>query len=314
MDQALRTTGSPRRISDRRGVARRVIRGLAPVCALLALPLAGQETATAELAHLVARARADIEAFRFASGGRLAQSAPWAVGTASPRHAFHTGQTLFRKVSRLTHEVIGTEMTAPPAVPAGVVTVDAAVDLVRSAHDMLLRLLDRVGVEPTPVPPPPPGQGMARTLAEMVAANRQLNAMLVHEYRPAEIRGLVEQAVRHLAALTGEGYPDAPRPAGGLNVTSVYRKLLDCYGLVHEAGAARDIATLGLDLRAERRREGLESSDAYDLAQLLLADIAFMSGGASAPAPPYRSSSYVHSAHVYRMASVLETQLGSLVR
>lgn len=297
--------------------------GVCWACALLAAPVAGQQPpapapaapapAAAEMAQIVARIRADLEAFRFVSGGRPAQSAPWRVGAAAPRHAFYTAQTLFRKVSRLASEVIGTELKAPPASSPGVVTVDAALNVARSAHEVLLGLLGRVGVKPVPIPQLPVGPTVADTLVEMVAVNRQLNAMLVHEYRPAEIYELVERAVRHLAALTGESYPQAPRLVGNFTVTGVYRKLLDCYELAREAEAARDLVTLGLDLRAERRRERLEPSDAHDLAQLLLADIAFMSAGASGDALPYQRPSYIHPAHVHRLASVLETQLASLL-
>ena len=261
----------------------------------------------AELAQTVAVIRADIDQLRFVMGAPVVAPAPWSVNSADARHVFYTSQTLFRKVIRLANEVAAEPMIEPPGRVGSQGAVEAAVNVLAMARQRLLTLMKHIGVQPATSTPRGTPQ-LADTLVQMVEVSRQLNAMLVYEYRRMDTYELVRQAIRHV----GEPYPPLPPLVGGVTPTGVYQKLLDCYQLVWLAERRRDMRPLGLNLRRERRRLDVEPSDVYDLAQLLLADIAHMVASQSPETqePPYRHPPYIYSTHVFRLASVLEMQLG----
>lgn len=268
----------------------------------------------AQVADAVSGLRADLEEMRFVMGAPVAASARWQVSDAAPRHALATAETSFAKVHRLAFEVAGEPLAAPPA--PGAAPSAAVLATVAGAREHLRGLMVRVGVEPVaPSGRSAPSATWADALVEMVEANRQLNAMLVHEYRPAEIYDVVVESIRLVAGIADASYPRLPRLAVGKTSTDVYQRLLDCFQLARQLEAQRDMTTLGLNLRRERRRENVPSSEAYDLSRLLLADIAGMGRGlASAPnaAPPYQRPRYIYSAHVHRLADVLAEMLTTL--
>ena len=292
-------------------------RGCGRALALVALALCSapaalaQEVAPAQVADVVAALRADLEAMRFVMGAPVAAPARWQVTAAAPRHALYTAETSFAKVNRLAFEVAGQPLAAMPA-PAAPPSA-AVLATVASAHERLRGLLARVGVEPA-TPSAVRNATWADALAEMVEANRQLNAMLVHEYRPAEIYDVVVESMRHVAGIADAPYPPLPRLAVGKTTTDVYKRLLDCFRLARQVEARRDIDTLGLNLRRERRRQNVPASEAYDLSRLLLADIVGLDQAQATPkaAPPYDRPHYIYSAHVHRLADVLAGMLETL--
>ena len=279
---------------------------------------AAQVADAARVADTVARLRADIDGMRFVMGAPEVASARWQVTEATPRHVLYTAQTLFSKVSRLAHEVAGEALLEAP--PPTAITPAAVLEMVSAAHDRLLSLMARVGVEParsageTATWADAQAATWADALVELVDANRQLNAMLVHEYRPAEIYDLVVESIAHVAGIADAPVPRLPRFTVGKTPTDVYKRLLDCYQLTRQAEALRDMHTLGLNLRRERRRADVPPSEAYDLARLLLADIAGMARLQSAPKAPASlpRPTYLYSAHVYRLTDVLAGMLETL--
>ena len=293
---------------------RRCRRALALVAlALCSAPAAlAQEVAPAQVADVVAALRADLEAMRFVMGAPVAAPARWQVTAAAPRHALYTAETSFAKVNRLAFEVAGQPLAAMPA-PAAPPSA-AVLATVASAHERLRGLLVRVGVEPATPERSARNATWADALAEMVEANRQLNAMLVHEYRPAEIYDVVVESMRHVAGIADAPYPRLPRLAVGKTTTDVYKSLLECFRLARQAEARRDMDTLGLNLRRERRRQNVPASEAYDLSRLLLADIVGLDQAQATPkaVPPYDRPHYIYSAHVHRLADGLARMLETL--
>lgn len=282
-------------------------------CCLPPAAVAEEVALAAQVVDAVSGLRADLERMRFLMGAPAAASARWQVSDAAPRHALATAQTSFAKVHRLAFEVAGEPLAAPPA--PGATPSAAVLATVAGAHEHLRGLMARVGVEPAAPERRARSATWADALVEMVEANRQLNAMLVHEYRPAEIYDVVVESIRHVAGIADAPYPRLPRLAVGKTSTDVYQRLLDCFQLVRQVEAQRDMTTLGLNLRRERRRENVPSSEAYDLSRLLLADIAGMGRSLeSAPnaAPPYPRPHYIYSAHVHRLADVLAEMLTTL--
>ena len=306
-----RKHGTKWRQCIRRGCGRALALAALALCSPAAL--AQEVVAPAQVADVVAALRADLESMRFVMGAPVAAPARWQVTAAAPRHALYTAETSFAKVNRLAFEVAGQPLAtvpAPAAPPSAAVLATVA-----SAHERLRGLLARVGVEPAASERGVGNATWADALAEMVEANRQLNAMLVHEYRPAEIYDVVVESMRHVAGIADAPYPRLPRLAVGKTTTDVYKSLLECFRLTRQAEARRDMDTLGLNLRRERRRQNVPASEAYDLSRLLLADIVGLGQSARATpkaAPPYDRPHYIYSAHVHRLADVLAGMLETL--
>lgn len=293
----------------------RVVQRTVAVAVLACWPLSAfaQETVdAARVTNAVAHLRADIDGMRFVMGASVVAPARWEVSQAAPRHALYTAQTLFAKVSRLAHEVAGEPLLEPPASSA--VTPAAVLAMVASTHERLRILLAHVGVEPARSASESTYATWADALVGMVDANQQLNALLVHEYRLAEIYDLVVESIAHVAGIANAPVPRLPRLVVGKTPTDVYQRLLDCYQLTRQTEALRDMRTLRLNLRRERRRADVPPSEAYDLMRLLLADIAGIAQGLQAPpkAVPFSRPDYIYSAHVYRLADVLAKMLETL--
>ena len=264
----------------------------------------------AQVVRAVSAMRADLEGMRFVMGAPVATPSRWQVTDAAPRHALSTAKTSFAKVNRLAFEVAGeplAQMPASAATPAAEVLATVA-----AAHGGLRTLMARVGVEPSTPPRPARDATWADALVEIVEANRQLNEMLVREFRPEEIYDVIIALLGHVAGVADAAYPPLPQLVVGKTPTDVYQRLLDCYELTHQAEAGRDMRALALNLRRERRREGVPSSEAYDLSRLLLADIVGMDESTPTVEPPYPRPYYIYSAHVHRLTDILADMLATL--
>lgn len=275
-----------------------------------------------QISAATAQLRADINELRYVMGAPVTVPANWAIVNAGERHTHYTAQTLLAKVNRLTQELTAESRPNPPAAGPDGDAANIPVALAQ-AQAVLRDLMRQVGVEPAPAQAPPTNATYTNALVAMMETSRQLNAMLVHEYRPADIYDLIEQAIRHVGPATSGAYPALPPLTGIASPTDVYKKLLDCHELVLQVGAKRDLPVLRLASRRERRRSAVEVSDVYDFARLLLADIGGVlsrqpNGPESRASPsssiPYRRPPYIYSTHVHRLANVLESLLLPIAR
>ena len=309
--------GKTRRCAARRTPALVALAVCLPPTAFAQTAFAQEATAArvtpGQVVRAVSAMRADLDGMRFVMGAPVATPSRWQVTEAAPRHALSTAKTSFAKVNRLAFEVAGeplAEMPASAETPAAEVLATVA-----AAHGGLRALMARVGVEPSAPARPGRDATWADALVELVEANRQLNAMLVHEFRPAEIYDVIIALLHQVAGVADAAYPRLPPLVVGKTPTDVYRGLLDCYQLTRQAEAGRDMRVLGLNQRREHRREGVPSSEAYDLSRLLLADIVAMGESLqSAPKaePPYPRPHYIYSAHVHRLTDILAGMLATL--
>ena len=124
-------------------------------------------------------------------------------------------------------------------------------------------------------------------------------------------------AVNRAGDLLGGGYPPAPPLAAGQRPDDVYRRLVNCMGLLQEAAAAQGLWTLGLNLQRELARQDVSDADVYHLATTLLADLEHLAQvlRREATRPPrgeYPTPDFVFPAHIHQIAGVLETQLRTL--
>ena len=144
--------------------------------------------------------------------------------------------------------------------------------------------------------------------------------MLDNPIQPADVYGRLELAAAYVAgALTEDEampvYGTLPAFEGGKTPADVYRRMLECLGLVQEVGAERGIEVLQLNLRTELRRRDIVPADVYHLATTVLAEIAHLTlllDAADVDLPPVERPKHIFPSHVYRMAGMLEDELNRL--
>lgn len=288
------------------------------------------ETTAADVHQAVAHFELELEMLRWVTGSAKPAAAPWAVSEAEPRHLLWQAQVMFRKASELAQEVAGPRsLPLPPGSwrraqprPAPLGRDIRLADVLRVVADARARIraviaLQNIRMLEGARPVRDAAKTASDVLVRIVQANRQLNLLLHREVPPRDAYNRVMAAVNRAGDLLGGGYPPAPALAAGQSPDDVYRRLVNCMGLLQEAAAAQGTQTLGLNLQRELARQDVSDADVYHLATTLLADLEHLAqvSRREATRPPrgeYPTPDFVFPAHIHQIAGVLETQLRTL--
>jgi hypothetical protein len=155
-----------------------------------------------------------------------------------------------------------------------------------------------------------------------VETNRQLNLLLQRHFTPSDVSQqvlLASQYAKRLLAQFPHSQIDSETPPleRGKQPGDVFLRLVDCYGVLETIAQHSDIPVLHLDLAAAQKvgssRE-LEPSDVYDMATLLVSDLAFFHARLkkhdSLKPIPYPGRTF--PSHVYQQATILLHELEGL--
>lgn len=231
---------------------------------------------------------------------------------AAPREVYFEAIVAWRKSDRLTAE-LGVRSSAPaPAVPT-------LKDL-RPGH--CLQLLDAVGEHLTearkrlgldgkvPEPAIEPARQPSDVLATVVAVNRELSRALERPFTPSDVYRTVALASAYASRLGGNA-PAAP--------FEPKRRPADCYAQLERCleAVTRLIEKRGEHALTERGTPpDVVPGDVYDLAYLVLGELAFLHSITPDAAPLYAfepgAGGHRLPAHVHQLARTLEAQLGAI--
>lgn len=266
-------------------------------------------------AHCYARAQrllGELELVRDEMG-RTKDSRPAPeVTNAAPREVYFEAIVAWHKVTRLSSELCAGAMRAAPMAPPlrdlkpGHVL--QLIDAVLAHVDDVKRHLDIK--DKASEPAIESSRQPSDVLVTLTRANRELSRMLERPFTPSDVYRTVALASAY-AARAGAIADTAPferkkKPA------DCYAKLQQCLALV---GAT--IAKRGEQALTERGTPSdIQPSDVYDLANLVLGEIAFvhtLTAGAQ-PLHAFEPGGEGHRlpSHVYQLARTLEAQLASL--
>lgn len=266
-------------------------------------------------AHCYARAHrllGELELVRDEMG-RTKDSRPAPeVTNAAPREVYFEAIVAWHKVTRLSTELCAGAMRAAPMAPPlrelkpGHVL--QLIDAVLAHVDDLKRHLDIK--DKASEPAIESSRQPSDVLVTLVRANREMSRMLERPFTPSDVYRTVALASAY-ATRAGAIEDTAPferkkKPA------DCYAKLQQCLALV---GAT--IAKRGEQSLTERGTPSdIQPSDVYDLANLVLGEIAFLhtlTAGAQ-PLHAFEPGGEGHRlpSHVYQLARTLEAQLASL--
>ena len=274
----------------------------------------------ADVMVAVSRFASDLEALRLYMGRPAVTNKRFQVEFAAPRHDFFQAQTMVRKVNRLGSEVAGLMRQPPTAAPEHHAIVSSDVlEVVAQAQGQLDLIRAALGIETQDSARKRNRQIEAKDVFEELAQiNRQLNLMIDDPFLSSDVHTQLSLANVYLAGVLmkqdKEYFPTVPFVANKQPL-DVYELLIDCFALNQRVGERMEIPVLRINARRLKRDHSIRS-DNYDLATILLSDVAFWSARLAHDEdviPPAEPQKNVFPAHVYAKAESVREQLSSIV-
>lgn len=280
----------------------------------------GEETAKIDPPDVfvrVAIVRDGLESIRFVMGRPNNTQSEIPVKKAAPREVFFQALTLFRKADRLCFEHTR-EREDEPQKPKSVPTPGDVYAVVDAALGRIEKVKAKLEIQTSAVPSK---RDQSKTPTDVfrsiVQANRQLNLLLEKRFTPSDVFQEVTRGVAYTSRLL-EGFSDAtpiperPEFEAGKRPADVYLRLVDCFN------RTRKIAEISgeqiLEFEPDKKQiERAEPSDVYDIASMLISELAHLHSRVEAKPPQkvyYPGRKF--PSHVYQRAGILQEQLVEL--
>ena len=233
----------------------------------------------AHVFQAVAVLRSEIEMIRLEMGKPTASPSIITVKDAAPREVFFQARALFQKASRLALDVTREDVKIPP-IPPGELRPKDVLDVVLKATERMQRVKTVMGIEEASVSPPIDSDMKPTDVYNsIIAASRELNILLDSQYSPGDVYREVLEAIAYASRiLDTPGEVSTPPPPPPFErrkrPADVYRKLLDTFREVQGIGKISGVAMLEIDV-STKEVDTAEPSDVYDLATLIVAELAW---------------------------------------
>ena len=286
----------------------------------LAVELPQRQFEMADVHLHLERVHSELEAIRYHMGRPENLQPEVRVDGAGPRDVYFQARTLSVRANRLSFDLTR-ERALIEEVPIGDVTTGEVYYLIDEALNQLVRIKESLGVRDVAARPERDSSKTADDVfRSIVQANRQLNLLLDQPFSPSDVYQQVTTAVGYAAVLL-RSFPGATRvPAApafepGKQPSDVYRRLIACYERLQQISELSGYGVITLELRGDLA-ERATPSDAYDVASLLVSDLAFLRSelkGAELPPAAYYPGRKFPS-DVFQRVGVLEAQLIELER
>ena len=250
--------------------------------------------------------------------GRPSEARPAvAVTGASPRECWFQALAVFRKADRLCGELAGDPVASVPyAPPIQDIKPGDVLKVIEAAGRELAEVKRARGISETSDPPArDPSKTPSDVFGVLATLDRQINLLLEQAFRPSDCFQQVSLAVAYAARL-GAAPGDAPF-VRGKRPADCYERLTACLeltrSLIREAGhPVIDKAPSPGDANT------VLPSDVYDLATLVVGELAFLQGVRGNAQAPYPFEGNIPGrklpSHVWQLAGILEHQLQHLAR
>ncbi len=242
------------------------------------------------------------------------------VRGAAPRETYFHAYTLSDKAHRLAFE-----FTGRPERPLGIllsaettpVNVYAVVsEALESIYDAKTALAIKETAKENRYDPT---TSSSQVLDAIIQANRELNNILYQPYSPLDVYEQISLSINFATRLLEQFAGSTPDPAAPgfqrrQRPADVFRQLVQLFGDIHDIARASGESTLDLKVRSAAPNS-ITSSDAFDIAKMVLAELAYFYSLLKDPAPvdePQYPRNRVLPSHVYQQVGVLEAQLAQL--
>lgn len=265
----------------------------------------------------------ELEAIRFEMGKPKDSWVGGMATNASPHEVYFQALNLFMKANRFSLELTG-NMGAPPQVMSALDIHPFQVwTIVNAAYKRILAVKRELGIsESISEQPKDPSTTMTEAGRAIVAVNRQINLVLERPFTPSDVFQQVTLAIHYTSDLL-EQFPDTtPIPDAapferGKQPSEVFLRLVDCYERLETIAKLSNVPVLHFDRTALNKAVNnfsFHPSDVYDMATLLVSDLAFLHAKIrdleSLESTLYPGRKF--PSHAYQQAGILLTQLVEL--
>jgi len=274
----------------------------------------------ADVFVLVAMVRDELELIRFEMGKPLNQQPKIEVANAAPREVFFQALTLFRKADRLAFEQ-ARQRVPVPVTPQGELSPAHVYVVVDASLQRIRRVKVKLGItERSPERPHDSSKQSNDVFRSIVQANRQLNLLLDRSFAPSDVFRQVTSAVSYTSVLLSRfsgvnRLADAPPFERGKRPANVYARLVGVFEMVRETAQLSGLNMLEL-ASSPSSLEEKTPSDVYDIASLLVSELAYLHQQVKQlepPQPVYYPGRKL-PADVYQRAGILDAQMATLLK
>ncbi|HSF09594.1 MAG TPA: hypothetical protein VLA60_09270 [Nitrospirales bacterium] len=291
-------------------------------------PVSGHSISLKEItpADVLARVqllRDTLEMIRFEMGKPLATQSEAIVTNVHSHEVYFQALTLFHKADRLSLELTGSTGISPEPTSLSTLAPLHIWKLVNASYLRILAIKEELGLkEIISERPQDPSTSLTETGRAIVKANRQINLLQERHFSPSDVSQQVLLASQYAKRLLAR-FPqlkeasETPPLERGKQPVDVFLRLVECYAILETIAHRSGIPVLHLDLPAAKNvghSRQMEPSDVYDMATLLVSDLAYLHAQMKShdlPKPiPYPGRTF--PSHVYQQATVLLHQLEAL--
>ncbi len=287
-------------------------------------PVSGRAVSVDEIipADVMARAqliRDELDDLRFEMGKPKNRHFGIIVSDASPHEVFSQALALKQKVDRLVGEMTGEkEPKGTVALPANIrpyhvwKVVDGSLQRLALLKQKLGLKIEEseklIDASATP----------NEVFLTIGLANRQVNILLEHPFAPRDVYQEVTLATHYAARLLrqfsdSQQFPQAPELERGRRPADVYTRLIDCQTRLFSIANRSSLSILKIEI-PNTPLEHIQPSDVFDMASLLVSELAHFNGKLKNPytPKPMKDPGIEFPSHVYQQAGVLLAQLREL--
>jgi hypothetical protein len=267
--------------------------------------------------------RDSVELIRVEMGKPRAIQVNPLVTNVHPHEAYFQALTLFLKADRLALELTGSTGIPPEPISLSAIAPLHIWKMVNAAYHRIVTIKEELGLnEIVSERLDDSSSSLTETARAIVEANRQLNLLLERHFSPSDVSQQVLLASQYAQRLLAQFPPSSVASETlplerGKHPADVFLRLVDCYAALEKIARLSGIPVLHLDSAAAHKvgssRE-LEPSDVYDMATLLVSDLAFFHAQLkkhdSLKPIPYPGRTF--PSRVFQQATVLLHQLEAL--
>ncbi|MEE9356196.1 MAG: hypothetical protein V3U75_11455 [Methylococcaceae bacterium] len=262
-----------------------------------------------------------VSQVRFLMGKSTAHPVFFEVSNASPREVYYQAFTLLKKANRLSFEITRSRDILPKK-PNEKLQPGHVFQLVQNAIDKLLLIRKHLGIsENIETKPLDSSKTPSDVFNAIAVANKELNNLLRHQFAPEDVYQQVTQGISYSAILlaqfaNAQRIPPEPDYIPGKQPRDVFFRLADCFHNLRGVAERSGYKVLVLkSLDPSNNIQQIEPSDVYDIASLLVSELAFLHGrlpNIREPVQAYHPGPKL-PAHVFQRSGVLVSQIELLV-
>lgn len=282
-------------------------------------PPAGSEITPPQVFQAVSEFSAELELVRRKLAKPRESRPEINVRDVAPREVYFQAQSLAIATDALCFEQIRRHLVLPE-LPTGTIRPADVIQNIHASLEAIRSVKRELGITAeVRVPPIDPAKTPTDVFRATVQAKRQLNRLREKAFRAEDVYMRVTEGIAYAARLmkiSGHDIriPEPPAFEDGYTPSDVFGRLLACIEIVERISQQQGLTMLSIDVESPTN-DTIEPSDVFDLASLLLSELAYfhqIAGDNDDVLAAYHPGHKTPS-HVFQRVGILERQLNALL-